>query len=163
MRMCDESGEIDDDAGSPNKTYEDLITNWPVASSASSVFYKNKACAQCHGENLDDLVDFDLNINCDSFVIPSSSLTPIELFNLANRETVTYKCKIEFEVPESFSHRRCKVSRVTGRAVSTCERPAVTLHERIIERACNAPFAAIPGRFLNSLFEHLKMLIFFIV
>ncbi|GFN80403.1 adhesion G-protein coupled receptor g6 [Plakobranchus ocellatus] len=103
---CENSGPINARVLSLDITPEQLSQNWPVASSRSSLFYKNRACAKCHSDDDEDtMVFWQLKLSYDVMPQLPPSADPRTLLEAFLKDPTV---EVSFSAPNGTVPRHCQ-------------------------------------------------------
>ncbi|XP_035826867.1 uncharacterized protein LOC101856522 isoform X2 [Aplysia californica] len=137
---CENVDNLRDDILSNGTTFQNMTDNWPVASTTSSFFYKNRACAKCHGEVVDDfnLVAWKIRMSCKDMNLATSDLSPKEMLDIViGKET----CTVFLAVPGGFESKKCKLETQESTIYTKCNATGKrTMLDPVLWRACDSHF-----------------------
>ncbi|KAK3793227.1 hypothetical protein RRG08_003607 [Elysia crispata] len=103
---CEDTGPINARVLRRDITLEQLSQNWPVASNRTSVFYKNRACASCHGDAEEgSLIFWKLKLSYEDFPELGPSAEPRVLLEAFLKDSST---EVSFTVPDGMDARPCQ-------------------------------------------------------
>lgn len=113
-------------------TANETDSQWPVWSPASDTTYRNADCALCNDEDVNQIVKWDLKIECDRGVHMSDTSSEDVIIEEA-REAPS--CHVSFVPPQGCAPSACRPSR--GSYIDTCNATGRRFsHDEALWKAC---------------------------
>ncbi|GFR93482.1 G-protein coupled receptor 64-like [Elysia marginata] len=134
---CEDFGAINKNLYSLAISSDQLTHNWPVASTRSRLFYKNRACALCHDDAEEDtLVPWSLKLSCEKSLNIPVSADPFTVLTMFLREPT---CEAVFTNPDGIEPRKCAFPRDPNlKIIDQCNTTGKrSVYDDLLWRSCN--------------------------
>ncbi|XP_070198597.1 uncharacterized protein [Littorina saxatilis] len=113
--------------------------------SGHGVVYRNKFCAQCHGEHAENLTDWNTAVTCDADLLYAVTSAAEAYFLALN----TTDCDVRFTATTAENLRRCKY--VNKSVISSCNQTGLWRnYDAKIERACASFTSVVKRKYKNA-------------
>ena len=122
----------------------DLSLFVPVSSVANDIIYKNRYCAFCNNEKLENIVDWKAQLTCNNNrpPLPQPPVTLLKLLHMIKGYT---HCNIEFYDPSSTTSVLCNWGKYTK-----CNQTGKwKSYDKLTEHGCNSYTSVYNGEYRN--------------